>query len=257
MGTYSVISSDGIRIVYDVAGEGSAIILLHGGSQTHQSWYQAGYVERLKNDFKVISIDIRGHGESDKPIDPAAYTIDKMCQDILLVADACDVEHFVIWGFSYGGNISRYLASQSDRVTKLIIMGIPFGQAAPGDFQQFIKEFRSHWKPIVQTYLNGLLDLASLSEDDHDSWQHMNVPVVLAWLTAMLDWGINEPQDLRCPTLWLTGSGNESTVASMKDYEGMIKETNVQIHIVDGIDHVQEFEKIDLVFPAMLSFTMS
>ena len=49
---------------------------------------------------------------------------------------------------------------------------------------------------------------------------NMDVPVSLAWLTAMLDWGLNEPDDLLCPALWLSGSENElGTVASMKAYE--------------------------------------
>jgi pimeloyl-ACP methyl ester carboxylesterase len=259
MDTFSITSSDGIRIVYNIAGEGSAIILLHGGGgdQTRQSWHQIGYVGRLKSEFRVISIDIRGHGESDKPTDPAYYTINKMCQDIISVADACDVEQFALWGFSYGGNIGRYLASQSDRVTKLIVMGIPFGLAASGDFRQFIKEFRAHWAPIVQAQLNDLLDPTSLSEDDQDVWQHMNVPVTLAWLTAMLDWGKNEPSDLRCPTLWLAGSKNNNTIASIQEYKAVLQETPVQVHVVAGLDHVREFEEIDLVFPPMLAFTKS
>ena len=259
MKTASITSTDGISIAYDVVGKGPVILLLHGGGggHTRQSWHQQGYVERLKSEFKVISMDIRGHGESDKPTDPASYTIDKMCQDIISVADACGAKRFVLWGFSYGGNIGRYLASRSDRIAKLIIMGIPFGLAASGDFRQFINDFHSHWIPIVQAQLDDSLDLASLSEDDQDVWQHMNVPVTLAWLTAMLDWGNNEPGDLRCPTLWLAGSKNESTIPSLHEYEDGLEGTNVQVHVVEGLNHVQEFEEIDVVFPTMLAFTKS
>ncbi len=134
MDTSFAISPDGTCIAYDVTGEGSALMLLHGGGHSRQNWHDVGYVERLKNDYKVITIDIRGNGESDKRIDPTDYTIEKLCQDILAVADACSVERFSIWGFSYGGNIGRYLAAQSDRVEKLIIMGIPFGLGASETF---------------------------------------------------------------------------------------------------------------------------
>ena len=81
MKTESIISADGTQLVYDVVGSGSAIILLHGGGggQSRKSWHEAGYVERLKDAFTVIAMDIRGHGESDKPTEPGAYTIDKMC----------------------------------------------------------------------------------------------------------------------------------------------------------------------------------
>src|SRR6185369_7846118 len=70
MSTSFVISPDGTRIAYDATGEGSAIILLHGGWQTRQNWHNVGYVEQLKNNFKVIAIDIRGNGESDNPTEP-------------------------------------------------------------------------------------------------------------------------------------------------------------------------------------------
>lgn len=52
-------------------------------------------------------MDLRGHGESDLPEDPADYAINKLCQDILAVADACEVERFSLWGMSYGGKVGR------------------------------------------------------------------------------------------------------------------------------------------------------
>jgi len=257
MTTSSIVSSDNTHIVYDVTGQGPPVFLLHGGGggQSRLSWHQAGYVHRLQNNFTVITMDIRGHGQSDKPTNPDLYTIDKLCQDILAVADACQVKQFILWGFSYGGNIGRYLAACSARVTKLIIMGVPFGPAASADFRQFILDFRAHWESLVKDYFSDSLDLASLSSEDQEIWQQLNVPVTLAWLTAMLDWGQNEPGDLSCPTLWLAGSENESTIASMKAYEAVLNDTNVRAFVVAGLTHPQEFEEIELVLPTMLAFT--
>ncbi len=257
--TSSITSTDGIRIVYDVIGAGPAILLLHGGGggQTRKSWHEAGYVQRLKSTFKVITMDIRGHGDSDKPTNPTAYTIDKLCNDILAVADACNVDTFTLWGFSYGGNIGRYLAARSKRVVKLILMGIPFGLAASGEFRQFIEAFRTHWQPIIQAQQAGSLNLSSLSDEDREVMKMMDVPVTLAWLTAMLDWGMNEPQDLLCPALWLSGSENEGTIASMETYAETAVTPNIQIEVIQGLTHVQEFEEIDRVFPTMLAFTNS
>ena len=257
MNTSFAISPDGIRVAYDVSGTGPAILLLHGGGRTRRNWHEVGYVERLKSDFKVIAVDIRGNGESDKPTDPAYYTTDKMGQDLLAVADACGVERFTIWGFSYGGNIGRYLAAQSKRVDKIIIMGIPFGLGASGDFRRSIEDSRAHWAPIVQAQRDGTLDLKSLSQDDQDHLQRTNVPVTLAWLSAMLDWAAIEPADLRCPTLWLVGSENKNAMASLQECEGALKESRVQVHVVEGLNHLQEFTEIDKVLPAMRAFTQS
>jgi pimeloyl-ACP methyl ester carboxylesterase len=257
MKTSFVISPDGPRIAYDVTGEGSPIVLLHGGGHTRQNWHDVGYVKRLKHNFKVIAIDIRGNGESDKPIDPTYYTTDKMCQDILAVADACNVEQFTIWGFSYGGNIGRYLAAQSDRVEKFIIIGIPFGLGASGDFRQFIEEFRDHWQPILQAQNEGTFDTASLSTDDQQALEKTNIAVDLASLSAMLEWGVIEPSNIGCQTLWLVGSKNETAMASIREYEEELRMSKVRVEVIEGINHREEFTEIDRTFPLMLAFTSS
>lgn len=257
MDSLHFMAPDGVRLVYDVTGDGPALILLHGGGggQTRRSWHDQGYVERLRRDFTVITPDIRGHGSSDKPTAPEYYTIDKMCQDVLTLADIYDIEQFALWGFSFGGQIGRYLAARTNRVTRLIIIGSSFGPAGGGDFGQFVQEFRAHWSPLVQAYLARSLDPASLAEDDQAVWQQMDVPVTLAWVTAMLDWGDNEPDDLNCPTLWFSGSENENAMTSINQYHAQIKDTSVEVHIEAGLDHVREFNEIDLVFPTLSSFT--
>jgi pimeloyl-ACP methyl ester carboxylesterase len=250
-------SLDGTRIAFDVTGQGPVIMLLHGGGHNRQKWHEIGYIERLHKDFKIITIDIRGNGESDKPIDSTFYTTAKMCQDLLAVADACGANRFAIWGFSYGANIGRYLAAQSDRVSKIILIGIPFGLGASGDFRRSIEDFRSHWTPIVESQHNGTLNLESLSDDDRSYLQGTNVPVTLAWLSAMLDWRAIEPADIRCSTLCLVGSQNEIAMASLKEYEESLKASNVQVHVIEGLNHLQEFTEIDQVLPVMLAFTKS
>jgi pimeloyl-ACP methyl ester carboxylesterase len=76
-------SPDGTRVAYDRCGTGPAIVLLHGGGGSRQEWHHAGYVGRLRDNYTVIAVDLRGHGESGLPTDPADYTVQKMLQDIL------------------------------------------------------------------------------------------------------------------------------------------------------------------------------
>ena len=67
--TLYVQSPDGTQIAFDVTGHGPTIILLHGGGGSRQDWHEIGYVNDTKDSFRIIAMDIRGHGESDKPID--------------------------------------------------------------------------------------------------------------------------------------------------------------------------------------------
>jgi pimeloyl-ACP methyl ester carboxylesterase len=257
MTTCFAYSRDGSRIAYDASGAGTPVVLLHGGGHTRQHWHGAGYVERLTRDARVIAIDIRGNGESEKPTDPASYTTDKHCQDILAVADTCGVERFALWGFSYGANIGRYLAAQSTRVARFVMVGIPFGPGAPDNFRQLILSFRDHWSPIVQAQADGALNARSLSAEDRDTLQRGGVPVTLAWLTAMLNWPSVEPGDITCPTLWLAGSKNDAALASMHDYESTLKTSRVQVEVVEGLNHEQEFTAIDTVFESVHAFIRS
>jgi pimeloyl-ACP methyl ester carboxylesterase len=241
MSTSFANSPDGTRVAYDRSGTGPAVVLLHGGGSMRQEWHEAGYVRRLRDNFAVITVDLRGHGESGLPTDPADYTTDKMGQDILAVADACGIERFIIWGMSYGGKVSRYLAVQSERVAKLILMGTPLGLGVSGELCQDAIDFCAHWPPIVQAQRDGTLDLDLLSQDDQDVLRRINVPVVLAWVRAMLDWPAIEPADFRCPTLWLVGSEDRHAMASIKEYEESLKGSRVQVHVVESLDHEQVF----------------
>jgi pimeloyl-ACP methyl ester carboxylesterase len=255
MNTLFANSADGTRVAYDRIGRGPAIVLLHGGGGTRQEWYEAGYVGRLQGGFTVITLDLRGHGESGLPTDPADYTPDKLGQDILAVADACGVERFTMWGMSYGGKVGRYLAVQSERVTKFILMGTPMGLGVSGERRQEAIDFCAHWPPIVQAQRDGRLDLDALSQDDRDLLQRLNVPVMLGWVRAMLDWPAVEPADFRCPTLWLVGSEDRHAMVTLREYEESLKGSRVQVHIVEGLDHNQVFDEIDWVLPTMLAFT--
>ena len=258
MTTRYATSPDSTRIAFDINGTGTPILLLHGGGGSRTDWHEQGYVARLAKEFTVIAIDLRGHGESDKPIDPDSYSTEKMGQDILSVADACGFEHFVLWGYSFGGNVGRYLAVRSDRISKMVMLGNRLSGSSD-KHRQFVFDFRTRWEPVVGTRRFGAFDPKFLSQKDQEDIRQLSFPAellpsVLAWTIAMLDWGLVAPTDLRCPTLWLIGSENEKAVESFKEYEKEIPGSNVQVRIIKGLNHEQEFNNIEQVLPIILDF---
>lgn len=70
----------------------------------------------------------------------------------------------------------------------------------------------------------------------------------------MLDWGTVTPADIRCPALWLIGSENDKAMESFNQYKEQISASKVQVQIVDGLTHVQEFDNIEQALPFILSF---
>lgn len=249
-------SSDGTQIAYDCSGTGPAVILLHGGGGSRQEWQSAGYVERLQDDFTVIALDLRGHGQSGSSSNPADYTVDKMLQDILAVADACGAARFTLWGMSFGGKVGRYLAARSERVQKAILMGTPLGPGVSGKPRQDAIDFREHWSPVIQALREGRLNASMLPAREQEMLKELNIPAMLGWVPAMLDWPSVKPADFLCPILWLVGSDDKLAVESVREYATALEGSLVQVQMVEGLDHEQVFDQIDAVFPAMLAFTI-
>lgn len=206
---------------------------------------------------EFLGLPLRGNGESDKPTAPAAYTTDKMEEDILAVADACGAERFVMWAMSLGGKISRYLAARSERVEKYVLIGTPLGPGVVGDQRQMAVDFLAHWTPIMQAQSEGTLHPETLSLQDRDLMQRLDVPSMLGWVRAMLDWPSVEPAYFRCPTLWLMGSENRHAIDSLHTYEQAIEGSLVQVQVVEGLNHDTAFDEIGRVYPIILAFTRS
>ena len=119
-------SKDGIRIAWEVEGEGKPIVLVHGfASSREQNWRAPGWIQRLTGaGFRVVSFDCRGHGESDNPHDPSAYG-EHMIDDILAVMDASGTARADIMGYSMGGIMTiRFLMQYPGRVRRAVVAGI-------------------------------------------------------------------------------------------------------------------------------------
>ena len=65
--------NNGVRIHYHVEGQGQPVVMLHGLTTSMEQWIKAGYVDALKDDYKLILLDARGHGKSDRPYKPEDY----------------------------------------------------------------------------------------------------------------------------------------------------------------------------------------
>jgi pimeloyl-ACP methyl ester carboxylesterase len=126
-----VTSADGVPIAYTVVGAGPPLVLLHGFTETAESWQEAGYVERfLSVGRQVVLIDCRGHGASGKPHEPAAYGGDKRVRDVVAVLDALGLPAADLAGFSMGGLIALATTLRfPERVRRLVVIAAhPFAQ---------------------------------------------------------------------------------------------------------------------------------
>ncbi|WP_298226315.1 alpha/beta hydrolase [Gryllotalpicola sp.] len=118
---------DGARISYRVFGDEAnpqAIVLVHGTALSQAIWRGFGWVRDLQDEYKVITLDLRGHGHSDKPHDEDAYDLPYFLADVLAVLDAAQAEHAHFIGYSLGARVGFTLAAQHPtRITSLITLG--------------------------------------------------------------------------------------------------------------------------------------
>lgn len=123
----------GVRIHYELEGHGVPVVLQYGQYFPLDIWYEHHYVRVMKADCRLILVDARGHGDSDKPHAPAAYQMERMASDILAVMDELGLEEAHYMGYSSGGYLGFTLAKLApNRLHSLILGGTaPFADSDP------------------------------------------------------------------------------------------------------------------------------
>lgn len=108
----SFVTSDGVKIHYITLGEGVPVILIHGYMLDAQiNWIDNGVATALAETNRVIAVDVRGHGLSDKPHDADRYG-DRLWRDIVELMDHLKIEKTHVHGYSMGGTITTHLLIQ-------------------------------------------------------------------------------------------------------------------------------------------------
>jgi pimeloyl-ACP methyl ester carboxylesterase len=246
-------SKDGTKIAYEVTGTGPAIMLVPGGGQTRGSWKDRGYVERLSKSYMVITLDLRGTGDSDKPGKPGSYALELMLDDLVAVADAAKAPRFHLWGFGHGAAIGRYLAARSDRVTSAVLGGTTMGPPVEGMVRDAILGMRAKWMPVIEAQAAGTLDKSKLTPGDVVALDG-GVAVSTLMLGAIVDYPVLEPAEIKAPTLWLIGAADTSAMENVKAYEAKLKGTQVTLKLLDGLSYSDSFSRLDTAMAAVEPF---
>lgn len=118
----------GVRIHDEVECEGPPLVFSHGWIGSGRRCRDAGYVAAPRRDFRLILVDARGHGRSDKPRDAAAYALSAQVDDVVAVLDALYIARAHDWGYSMGAEIGFGLGqAHPDRVAAVVLGGVnPF-----------------------------------------------------------------------------------------------------------------------------------
>jgi pimeloyl-ACP methyl ester carboxylesterase len=123
---------DGVRLGYEVFGDGDPTILLLPTWTIIHSRFWKMQVPYLSRHYRVITYDGPGNGHSDRITDPARYSIDSYAADAAAVLDACETDRAVLVGLSLGAAYAvRFASLHPERVQGLVLIGPSIPLAPP------------------------------------------------------------------------------------------------------------------------------
>jgi pimeloyl-ACP methyl ester carboxylesterase len=245
-------SNGGIQIHYQVTGAGPPLVLQHGFMGSLDDWDELDYVAPLSAQYRLILIDARGHGGSDKPHDEASYSFERRVADVTSVLDAVQVERAHFWGYSMGGYIGFSMAKYAPhRVHGLVIGGAaPYardmeqtrvairGVLAAGGGDATVAVFEAAAGPLPE----GLKDRLRKAD-------------VQAFLAAAIDRPAADDalstMTMTMPCCLYAGEADPLFEAARLASEQI---PNAQVFSLPGLSHWRAFEERSVVLPRIIEF---
>jgi len=212
----ATINRNGVKIHYETYGQGPAVLLTHGYSATSEMW--EGQIDVLSRHHMLILWDMRGHGQSDSPEDPTAYSEEETVEDMESILDAAGANRAVIGGLSLGGYMSlAFHLMHPERVRALLIV-----DTGPG-FRN--DEARKGWNDTAlrtaeKFERDGLASLRSLSRERSQSTHKSAKGLALAgrgMLTQRDGRVISSLPEIKAPALVIVGA-NDTPFLKAADY---------------------------------------
>lgn len=159
-------SFDGTKIHYDIIGEGKPVVLIHGFISTSESWKRSATRQALADaGFKVITLDLRGNGLSDKPHSAEAYRNNAELKDVMALAKHLGLTHYDVVGYSRGAILTAKLLTMDKQVDRAVMGGISVDFSDPNWIRR--KNFHEALiKPGSHPELQGAIDYAKKSGAD-------------------------------------------------------------------------------------------
>lgn len=146
------LAPDGVEIAFEVIGRGSPLVLLHGFASKRESWRDLGYADAFTaSGYRVILMDVRGHGRSGRPQELSAYTQMRRACDVIAVLDALGVASANIFGFSMGAWVGIGAAQgYPDRVKCLMTCGGHCFAQSLQPFRDALADDMTGWLAVLE-----------------------------------------------------------------------------------------------------------
>jgi 2-succinyl-6-hydroxy-2,4-cyclohexadiene-1-carboxylate synthase len=259
---------DGVGLEVRRVGAGPPFVMVHGFGGAKEDF--ADHAEQLGRHATVVTFDHRGHGESDKPGDPAAYSLDRLAADTVQVAQALGFERFRLLGHSMGGMVVRRLVlSEPERVDALVLMdtasGPPEGMDASmvdlaagialDDGMAELKRVRDVYDPLgTPAHQRLLVQRPGYGEYCDAVWFSLSA---VMWATLAPEIvrqadELDRMRGIRCPTLVIVGEQDQPFLAPSRAMADAIPDA--RLVVISDAGHSPQFENPSEWFAAVDEF---
>ena len=258
----SFIRVDDIQLAYTDAGLGQPVVLLHGYPFNRTLWNEQ--VAALSNSYRVITPDLRGHGESDASA--GASTMNRMAQDVAELLDHLEISRAVIGGLSMGGYVALAFYKQFPSRVRALMLADTRAQADTEEgkqtrHQQAEKALAEGMAGIADAMLPKLLtpDTVSKHPEVVKRVRDMMLKTKPEGAAGAL-LGMAERDDqtsllsqISCPTLILVGQ--EDPITPVQDSEKMHREIEgSRLVVIENASHVSNLERTEQFNEELLRF---
>ncbi len=250
---------DGCKLHYEVTGRGDPVLLLHGLGSCTLDW--ENQIPALRDAYTVIAVDVRGHGQSDKP--PGPYTMSLFATDVVRLLETLSVGPVHVIGISMGGAIGFQLAVDAPTLVRTLTVINTAPAVVPRTLSQRLEVQVRLWVPRVlglralgrriaavnfprpeQAELRRAL-VERLASNDPAAYR--------ATLKAIVGWSVADRiGEIRCPTLVVTGDHDYTPVSVKEAYAAQMK--NARVAVVADSRHVITHDQPAVLNGLLLGF---
>ena len=114
-----MVTNDDVQYHIEIEGDGFPVVLLHGFTGDNTTW---DGLRPYLNDYRIIAVDLLGHGKTDCPEDQNRYRIEQAVSDLKFLLDSLNIHEAYILGYSMGGRLALAFTAAYPSMVKALIL---------------------------------------------------------------------------------------------------------------------------------------
>ncbi len=250
-----------INLYFEIKGKGHPILLIHGLGSSTRDWEMQ--VKEFSKSYQVITWDLRGHGQSDKPSGP--YSMPMFAADAAGLLKSLNIKSAHVAGLSLGGGIAFQLAIDHPELLKTMTIV----NSAPEFVVRTFKDRLGVWQRFAIVRLLGMRKMGKVlskrlfPDDEHEalrtafveSWAENDPRAYQDAMRAMIGWSVKDKLgSIACPTFVITADNDYTPVAVKEEYTKLIPDA--ELIVIPDTHHATPVEQPEKFNTALMNFLL-